>query len=73
MPENESTSRYTYDAFISYSRKDIKFAKQLEAELERYSPPKESGRGKRKLNIFRDIQDVVGNELVGWDGNVFAL
>src|SRR2546425_634036 len=56
MPE------YLYDAFISYSRHDEEFARRLEAELERYRPPRPIGRGRRP-NVFRDVQDLVGNEL----------
>lgn len=54
---------YPYDAFISYSRKDEAFAKKLEADLERYRPPRGVTAYRRRLNIFRDVQDLVGNEL----------
>ena len=53
-----------YDAFISYSRKDEKFARKLEAALERYRPPKGALADRQRLNVFRDVQDLVGNELV---------
>lgn len=52
-----------YDAFISYSRVNEKFAKRLEARLERYRPPKGLDIEKRRLNVFRDIQDIKGNKL----------
>jgi hypothetical protein len=63
MSVKETRGDITYDAFISYSRKDEKFARKLEADLERYSPPKGTLPGRRRLNIFRDVQDLVGNDL----------
>ena len=52
-----------YDAFISYSRKDEVFAERLERRLERYRPPGGLSCGNRRLNVFRDIQDLVGSDL----------
>jgi hypothetical protein len=46
-------------------KKDEAFAKKLEADLERYRPPRNTTPGRRRLNIFRDVQDLVGNELSG--------
>jgi hypothetical protein len=60
---NDEHNTYPYDAFISYSRKDEAFAKRLEADLERYRPPRGITPHKRRLNIFRDVRDLVGNEL----------
>ena len=60
---NIKNKTYQYDAFISYSRKDEKFAKKLEAQLERHSIPKELRSNRKKLNVFRDVQDLVGNDL----------
>jgi hypothetical protein len=58
-----------YDAFISYSRRDGYFAKKLESKLEWYRVPRGTkGHGgkdlqRRRLNIFRDEQDLIGNDL----------
>ena len=62
MNTSENKPAYLYDAFICYSRQDEGFAKKLEAKLERYRTPKGLG-AKTRLNIFRDTQDLVGNEL----------
>ena len=52
-----------YDAFITYSRKDSAFAGWLEKKLERYRAPGDLSAGRSRLNVFRDVQDLVGNEL----------
>lgn len=52
----------TYDAFISYSRRDKEFASRLEETLERYALPTARGEKKRHFNIFRDEQDLVGGD-----------
>ncbi len=52
-----------YDAFISYSRKNSVFAAWLERRLERYRLPRGLAVERRRLRIFRDVQDLVGNEL----------
>ena len=52
-----------YDAFISYSRRDTRFAAKLERDLERYRPPKDTDLRKRRLRVFRDVQDISGNQL----------
>lgn len=54
--------KLTYDCFISYSRKDIEFARKLEKALERYRPAKGLGISKKNLQIFRDEQDMTGTE-----------
>ena len=54
-------SSFQYDAFISYSRRDARFAAELEKKLENYRPPK--GIRSHKLNVFRDVQDLKGNRL----------
>ena len=53
---------FQYDAFISYSRKDIAFAEKLEKALEHYKPPKDLDIPQRSLNVFRDGQDMIGTE-----------
>ena len=59
MAKSSETARF--DAFVSYSRDDAKFARWLERELERYRPPHTLAI--KRLNVFRDVQDLVGNEL----------
>lgn len=53
---------FANDAFISYSRKDIEFAKKLEKALEDYKPPKDLNVPQRNLVIFRDESDFTGVE-----------
>ena len=50
------------DLFISYSRKDIDFARALEKTLESYYPPKDLDVPKRRLVVFRDEEDFTGVE-----------
>jgi hypothetical protein len=51
---------YINYAFISYSRKDIEFARKLEKALEDYKPPKDLNVPQRNLVIFRDESDFTG-------------
>lgn len=51
--ESEKTV-FTNDAFISYSRKDIDFVRNLEKALEDYTLPKDLNATQRNLVIFRD-------------------
>jgi len=41
-----------HDAFISYSRKDVDFARRLEKALEDYKPPKDLKVAQRHLDVF---------------------
>ncbi len=50
------------DAFISYSRKDIEFARKLEKALENYQPRKDLNVPQRNLVVFRDETDLTGAE-----------
>ena len=54
-----------YDVFISYSRRDVVFARSLEKALEAYRPPRELGLRQGHLRVFRDEQDRVGSEYFG--------
>ena len=63
MAELETLIEVRFDAFISYSRSDEYFAKELEAKLERYRAPRPLGTDRRRLNIFRDIHDLTGSDL----------
>ncbi len=51
-----------HDAFISYSRKDVEFARLLEKALKNYKPPKDLGLPQRTLGVFRDQSDLTGAE-----------
>jgi len=57
---------YLYDAFISYSHRDMKWGRWLQRKLEGFHCPKEAagetGRA-RRLKIFRDQTDLTGTEL----------
>lgn len=50
----------TYDAFISYSRANIDFARALEATIEKYKPPKSIMAKPHRLKVFRDEKDLIG-------------
>lgn len=54
MKNVNEQNKFVYDAFVSYTRKDEKFAKKLENDLEKYRAPKGLGI-KRRINVFRDI------------------
>ena len=51
-----------YDAFISYSRRDLLFARRLEEGLRAYRPPKDLAVPQRYLRVFRDESDFTGEE-----------
>lgn len=57
---------YTFDAFISYSHRDLSFGKWLQRKLETFPIPADM-RGERprgqKLRIFRDQTDLAGTGL----------
>jgi WD40 repeat protein len=57
---NLGIDRFRYDAFISYSRRDMAFAVQLQKALERYRLPRLAGKVRRRLRIFRDQSDLIG-------------
>ena len=66
----EGTS-FKYSVFISYSRKDIDFARKLETALEAYHPPKHLPVPHRRLNVFRDESDFTGSDyLASLDNNL---
>ena len=56
---------FLYDAFISYSRRNLDVADKIERDLERFPLPRDIRKrlGRRHLNIFRDITDMTGNRL----------
>ncbi len=59
MPENQEI---VFDAFLSYSRKDVQFATKLDNSLKAYRPPKDLNVPQRNLKIFRDEGDLTGTE-----------
>jgi WD40 repeat protein/tetratricopeptide (TPR) repeat protein len=53
----------SYDAFISYKRTDIAFARALEKALNAFTPPTGlAGVPQRRLRVFRDEGDLTGSE-----------
>jgi len=62
MENNKEKQIDQYDAFICYSRDDIKFASAVEKVLEKYRPPKDLDVPYRYLNVFRDETDLTGPE-----------
>jgi hypothetical protein len=62
MPPDVEKPTFTNDAFISYSRKDIDFARKLEKALEEYKPPRALKLPRRNLVVFRDEADFTGVE-----------
>ena len=62
MELNDEELKYTYDAFISYSRKNTDFAAKLEKALKDYKPPKDLDVPQRHINVFRDLNDFTGSD-----------
>ena len=59
-------SEYVYDAFISYSHRDLNWARWLQRRLETFRIPRgvtEQERPRRRLRVFRDQTDLAGVEL----------
>ena len=57
---------YVYDAFISYSHKDMKWGRWLQRWLETFHIPRDIVKDQRQhkqLRIFRDQTDLAGTEL----------
>ncbi len=56
---------YTYDAFISYSHRDMAWARRLQRRLESFPIPRGLGEETllRRLKVFRDQTDLAGVEL----------
>ena len=52
--------KYLHDAFLSYSRKDVAFAKALEGHLENFKTPNGLQIPEHNLAIFRDESDFTG-------------
>ena len=63
MPESEqSVEQFKFDVFISYSRRDLAFARRLQRALDNYTPPRDLRVPQRRLRVFRDESDFRGNE-----------
>jgi hypothetical protein len=58
----QSGDELQFDVFISYSRKDIDFARVLQRYLSNYSPPRDLPVAHRRLRVFRDESDFQGVE-----------
>ena len=54
--------QFNFDVFISYSRRDIAFARRLHRALDTYTPPRDLRVPQRRLRVFRDESDFRGNE-----------
>jgi hypothetical protein len=62
MADHDEGTLFRYSVFISYSRKDIDFARKLEDALESYRPPRHLPVPRRHLKVFRDESDFTGGE-----------
>ena len=62
MNAESQESTFAYDVFISYSRKDIVFARALQKALENYSSPRDLIVSQHRLVVFRDEDDFTGAE-----------
>ena len=65
VPERSASGtfdQHTYDVFISYSRRDAAFARQLQRALANYAPPRDLAVPQRRLRVFRDESDFQGTE-----------
>ena len=58
-------NEFNYDAFISYSHRDMAWARWLQRRLETFPVPRglAEGEGRRRLRVFRDQTDLAGVEL----------
>ena len=59
-------SEFAYDAFISYSHRDMKWGRWLQRRLESFHIPHEAAQnrpGAGRLRVFRDQTDLAGAEL----------
>lgn len=57
---------FEFDAFISYSHRDLKWAKWLQEKLETFHIPNDAGEaftGRRRMRVFRDQTDLAGVEV----------
>jgi len=63
--KGRQSTAFLYDAFISYSRRDLDASDKIERDLESFPLPREIRKrlGRRNLNVFRDISDMTGNRL----------
>jgi hypothetical protein len=62
MPPEATSLSYTHDAFISYSRRNEAFARELQRALENFKPPKDLNAPQRYLEVFRDKEDFTAGE-----------
>jgi hypothetical protein len=62
MSAEDTTPETEYDAFISYSRRDMVFARALEKALEGYRPPRDLPLSQRRVRVLRDETDFTGTD-----------
>lgn len=64
-PDAATGDDLRYDAFISYSRRNLEVADKIERDLEKFPLPRDIRKklGRRHLNVFRDVSDMTGNRL----------
>ena len=69
MSSENTSQNFKYAGFISYSRKDTKWAKKIHNALERYRLPiklEEKGQQKKRLGkFFRDEDELAGSSSLG--------
>ena len=66
LEQGADMQEYVYDAFISYSHRDMQWDKKLQHRLETFLISRdmtEATSGRRKLRVFRDQTDLTGAEL----------
>ncbi|MCI0423808.1 MAG: TIR domain-containing protein, partial [Acidobacteria bacterium] len=63
MADEIQKKEFVYDAFISYSRRNGEFAEALYKKLSEYKPPKGLDLPQRRMNVFLDKSELVGNDL----------
>ena len=63
---------FKFDVFISYSRRDLAFARRLHRALDNYTPPRDLRVPQRRLRVFRDESDFRGNEYASALDSVLA-
>ncbi|MDR9824782.1 toll/interleukin-1 receptor domain-containing protein, partial [Vibrio sp. FNV 38] len=62
----QKMNEFAYDVFISYSHRDMQWAKWLQNKLETFRVPKDMAGNTlsgRRLKVFRDQTDLAGAEL----------
>lgn len=61
--KKSNMKEFEYKAFISYSHKDIEYARKIQKKLEKYKIPYAMSSETRHFKIFRDETDLTSGEL----------